>query len=188
MFSLSVNGNNYGCIYDAAYASDLANAIALGHQVGHHTWDHPHMLTLTMDEIALEMSRLTDAFNKILGFSPRYMRPPYGEHSDAIDAYLQTLGFRVIALWDVDPGDANGATVAAEQAVYASTPTGSHIALQHDPVPATYTTMVPYIIQWAQDRGLAMVTLGECLGDTDETLWYTAKGTPAVRDATWTCD
>jgi peptidoglycan/xylan/chitin deacetylase (PgdA/CDA1 family) len=70
-----INGNNYGYIYD--YNSTIQRYVNEGHQVGSHTWDHADLTTLTNAQIVSEMTQIEVALYNILGYFPRYMRPPY---------------------------------------------------------------------------------------------------------------
>jgi peptidoglycan/xylan/chitin deacetylase (PgdA/CDA1 family) len=70
-----VNGNNYDIIYN--YNSTIERIVNEGHQVCSHTWDHADLATLTQAQIESEMTQLEVAFTNILGYFPRYMRPPY---------------------------------------------------------------------------------------------------------------
>jgi len=47
------------------------------------------------------MYKIEDAFRDILGVVPRYMRPPYGEHSERVRKIMESMGY-VMILWDVD--------------------------------------------------------------------------------------
>jgi peptidoglycan/xylan/chitin deacetylase (PgdA/CDA1 family) len=139
---------NWACIYDNA--ASVQAAVAAGHQVGSHTWDHTDLTTLTADGIATEMNKLKTAFTKILGYSPLYVRPPYGSHNDLVDATLSSLGYKVSTLWDIDSGDAAGATMATQQANYNNADSTLHIGLEHDTKQTTADTLAPFIIQWAK--------------------------------------
>ena len=51
-----IDGKNWGCIYDKADV--VKEAIARGHQVGSHTWSHPHLPKLSASQSELELSVL----------------------------------------------------------------------------------------------------------------------------------
>ncbi|KAJ3297818.1 Carbohydrate esterase 4 protein [Borealophlyctis nickersoniae] len=177
-----VNGYNYGCIFD--YADELKSAYLSGYQIGHHTWSHPDMQTLSTDQITTEMNKLSDALKKIIGAVPVYMRPPFGSHNAAVDQTVQALGFRYVTLWSLDAGDADGNSIEMQQQIYNSAALKTnHIVLQHD-TQTTALPMVPFIISWAQSHNLQMVTVGECLGDPQEN-WYKDYTTPETRNPTY---
>jgi hypothetical protein len=81
--------------------------------------------------------------------------------------------------------------MAAQKSQYtAALTTTTHIGLQHDPLASTAAELVPFLMQWAQQRNLKMVTLGECIGDPQEN-WYTNQNTLSgikQKDDTWACE
>ncbi|KAI8591125.1 hypothetical protein BDZ88DRAFT_412424 [Geranomyces variabilis] len=162
-----VNGNNYACIFDADNVARLKALLAGGHQIGHHTWAHPDLATLTDTQINYQIRKLEDAFMKILGFSPRYFRAPYGSITTAATNVLNTLGLRHI-LWDVDSEDANGVTEATAQTNIASglaDGSAMHIILDHETIATTAATLVPWFIKTYGSK-YKFVTVAECLGDS----------------------
>ncbi|KAJ3173443.1 Carbohydrate esterase 4 protein [Geranomyces variabilis] len=162
-----LNGNNYACIFDADNVARLKALLAGGHQIGHHTWAHPDLATLTDTQINYQMRKLEDAFMKILGFSPRYFRAPYGSITTAATNIINTMGMRHI-LWDVDSEDANGVTEATAQAnIVSGLADGKdmHIILDHETISTTAATIVPWFIKTYGSK-FKFVTVAECLGDT----------------------
>jgi peptidoglycan/xylan/chitin deacetylase (PgdA/CDA1 family) len=181
-----LNGDNWACIYDRAEA--IKAAYDAGHQIASHTWSHADMAGLTAGGVAEEMNRLTGAFRRILGAVPVMMRPPYGSYTPATVDALRQLGFTTLAMWDVDSGDSLGAGVAAQQAAYTAADTATaHIILHHETVATTAGVMVPWAIAWARARGLAMVTLAECLGPGVDAYAPGGYVAPEARNPGWVC-
>lgn len=158
------NGNNYGCIYDSD--SILFQALEDGHQIGSHTWSHESLTKLTPDEIREEMGRLDNAFSNIIGLKPRYMRPPYGSYDDESQEVLADMGYRLV-IWDIDSGDSVGADVekSKENIIDAGTSGNGHILLMHDPMKTTAEELVGWVLEYAKENELQLVTVAECLGD-----------------------
>ncbi|KAF9167810.1 Carbohydrate esterase 4 protein [Actinomortierella ambigua] len=96
-----LNGNNWNCIYRPETQRLLKRAYKAQHQLAAHPWSHRDLETLTDDEIRAEMEKIETAFRQILGVVPRYMRPPYGEHSERVRRVLADMGY-ILVLWDVD--------------------------------------------------------------------------------------
>ncbi|KAJ3014295.1 Carbohydrate esterase 4 protein [Thoreauomyces humboldtii] len=161
-----MNGNNWGCIFDAANVATIKNVLAAGHQIGAHTWAHPDITTLTTTQLNYQMRKLEDAFMKILGFVPRYFRHPYGSYTTANVQQINALGYRQV-IWDVDSQDADGATVATSESNIKTglADGGPHIVLDHETVTTTSTTVVPWFISQYATK-FNWVTVAECLGDT----------------------
>lgn len=180
-----INGQNWACVYD--HAAAVKAAFDAGHQIGSHTWSHADLTTLSAAGVSTQMNQLSAAFRKILGAVPVYMRPPYGLYNDAVLGVLNSLGFKVLTMWDVDPGDSLGASAAQQRLAYdSSSVDASHNVVQHETSQNTAQNVVPLIIDWARRRNLRMVTVGECLGDSAVN-WYTNYATPETRNPSWTC-
>jgi len=46
-----------------------------GHLIGNHTYDHPHLNTLTKEQVLWQIERSEEIFQSILGIIPKYFRP-----------------------------------------------------------------------------------------------------------------
>lgn len=95
---------------------DLTNRIvAEGHEVGNHSWDHPHLTSwaterrqrtlpgVTREFIQQQLLRTARAFKEATGreMAPLW-RAPYGEINDEISGWAQELGWRHVA-WTTNP-------------------------------------------------------------------------------------
>ncbi|KAG0058574.1 Carbohydrate esterase 4 protein [Linnemannia elongata] len=96
-----MNGDNWNCIYRPESQRLLKRAFNAQHQIASHPWSHRDLETLSEREIRQEMYKIEDAFRDILGVVPKYMRPPYGEHSERVRKIMESMGY-VMILWDVD--------------------------------------------------------------------------------------
>jgi peptidoglycan/xylan/chitin deacetylase (PgdA/CDA1 family) len=77
------------CSYEDSNVQAIRQSFEAGHQLGHHTWAHIDLTTLTNDEIDEQIGRLNDAYVRILGVKPKIFRPPYGSITDDIATYLK---------------------------------------------------------------------------------------------------
>jgi len=177
------NGNNYGCIYDADNVKRVKYAYNAGHQVASHTWSHSHLTTLTWDQIHDEMWRVEQALQRILGVTPAFMRPPYGEYNDLVRQASYVRGQKLV-IWDFDSGDSTGSTPAQSNAAYdqiANQRPSTILALNHEVYEQTAHTVLPHAISVLQAKGYNLVTLAECMGMQP----YQSVTTPQT--GTWTC-
>jgi peptidoglycan-N-acetylglucosamine deacetylase len=74
-----------------------------GHQIGNHTYSHPHLTGLGEERIR-ECILKTE---KLIGDADRgikVFRPPFGDHNSLVDQIVQELGYRLV-LWNVDTFD-----------------------------------------------------------------------------------
>jgi len=80
---------------------DIAlKAKAKGHLIGNHTYDHPHLNTLTKEQVLSQIERSEDIFKSILDITPKYFRPPYGEYNKRVEDIITKKGYELI-LWDM---------------------------------------------------------------------------------------
>ncbi|KAG0261169.1 Carbohydrate esterase 4 protein [Mortierella polycephala] len=96
-----MNGDNWNCIYRPESQRLLKRAYNAQHQIATHPWSHRDLEALSDNDIRGEMHKIEDAFRSILGVVPRYMRPPYGEHSERVRKIIEEMGY-IMILWDVD--------------------------------------------------------------------------------------
>ncbi|KAJ3040083.1 hypothetical protein HK097_002650 [Rhizophlyctis rosea] len=173
--TLFVNGNNWGCIY--SYASALRSAFQSGHQIASHTWSHSHLPEISQSTLESEFTKVDAALKNIIGRSPTYFRPPFGESNSNVLATAGNFGYTKSILWSVDSFDyEEGRSMAQKQATYENLDRSiKHIALNHDVHETTVTQLVPYILKWAKDNGVKLVTVGECLGEASSK-WYKDVG------------
>ncbi|KAH7070779.1 chitin deacetylase-like protein [Paraphoma chrysanthemicola] len=161
-----VTGTLYGCIYGQRTA--LQNAYKAGHQIASHSWSHPQNFgSLSTADLTSQMTRLEQALVNIIGVKPTYMRPPYLATGGSVLSTMKTLGYRVITN-DVDSGDWNNQTPQQSQQKFTQAGAGGngHIPLMHETYASTVDTLTPWLINWAKNNNLKLVTVAECLGDT----------------------
>ncbi|KAL0953206.1 hypothetical protein HGRIS_004461 [Hohenbuehelia grisea] len=178
------NGNNYDCIYTADSQKRVKYAYDNGHQVASHTWSHADLTTLSWDQLHDEMWRVEQALNRIVGKSPAFMRPPYGNYNDLVRQVAAARNQSVV-IWDFDSGDSVGATVAQSKASYDDIirqHPSTILALNHEVYETTAHQVLPYAISKLQAAGYRLVTLAECLGKPA----YMSNPSPPLPGA-WTC-
>lgn len=81
----------------------ILRAAAEGHQIGNHTYSHPHLTELNEDQIReeiLKTEELIGGVNKGI----KIFRPPYGEHNSLVDQVARKLGYSLV-FWNVDTRD-----------------------------------------------------------------------------------
>ncbi|KAF8910427.1 carbohydrate esterase family 4 protein [Gymnopilus junonius] len=180
------NGNNYACIYDPDSVKRVVYAYQHGHQIGSHTWSHKDLTTLSLDDIHNEMWLVEQALQKIVGVTPAFMRPPYGNYN-ALVRQVSYIRGQILALWDFDSGDSTGSTPAQSEAAYEELikkHPSNLLALNHETYETTAHQVLPFAIQKLQAAGYRLVSLAECTGLP---AYQGAIGSPGVPDSTWHC-
>ncbi|KAL1744460.1 carbohydrate esterase family 4 protein [Schizophyllum fasciatum] len=180
-----LNGNNYGCIYDEDLADRIKYAHDQGHQLGSHTWSHADLTTLSWDQIHDEMWRVEQALQKIVGVTPAFMRPPYGNYNDQVLSASYIRGQSVV-MWGFDSGDSIGAP--PDQSIddydgYVGQHPDGPIMLNHETYDTTAYTVLPHAIAQLKAAGYNLVTVAQCLNQQP----YQSTQAPGTRDGSWTC-
>ena len=130
--------------YAVAYPAQVRAEVAAGMWIGNHSYDHPHLTTLSQSQIDSEIGRTQTAIANAGGGTPKLFRPPYGDTNSTVKAVEAKYGLREI-IWDIDSQDWNGASVA--QIVAANSRlTNGQIILMHE-WPANTLTAIPQIAQ-----------------------------------------
>ncbi|KAG2171409.1 hypothetical protein INT43_009070 [Umbelopsis isabellina] len=150
-----------------------------GHQIASHTYSHPHLMSLSNEEIIAEMKATEEAIVDAIGVKPKYMRPPFGEADERVKGLMKAMGYKIL-LWNADPTDYNiykepnaGSKI---QATFHSAVTGvdtglnlhddpGFISLQHD-LYAESIAEVPNIIKLLQESQFQLMTSAQCIGDS----------------------
>jgi peptidoglycan/xylan/chitin deacetylase (PgdA/CDA1 family) len=149
-----------GCIHNQATA--VKNAYNSGHQIASHSWSHPSNFgSMSTAQLTTEMQKLEGALNKIIGKKPTYMRPPYLATGGNVLNTMRSLGYRVITD-DIDAGDWNGLSAQQSEQRFQQAGAGGngHIPLMHETYASTVNTLVPWLINWARQNNLKLVTVG----------------------------
>ncbi len=145
-----------------AAAPDLARRVLEeGHEVGNHTWTHPHLDTLSDSKVEAELDQTQEIMAKELRHSPRWFRPPYGalRKNQAHLIAARSLG---IVEWSVTPDDwAKPGVDKITAKILAETEAGS-IIVCHDISQQTVDSM-KIILDPLSQRGLVFSTLSQLL-------------------------
>ena len=129
-----------------------------GHVIGNHSWSHPVLSKLSLDEAKKQITDTEDALTKVLSSSSKLMRPPYGAITDDIRNGLD-LSF---IMWDVDSLDwknKNEASILTE--IQREVKNGS-IILMHD-IHAETVNALPKVIDYLKGQGYDFVTIPDLL-------------------------
>jgi peptidoglycan/xylan/chitin deacetylase (PgdA/CDA1 family) len=130
--------------FAAAVPAQVRAEVAAGMWIGNHSYDHPHLTTLSQAQIDSEIGRTQTAIANAGGGTPKLFRPPYGQTNSTVKAVEAKYGLKEI-IWDIDSQDWNGASVA--QIVAANSRlTNGQVILMHE-WPANTLTAIPQIAQ-----------------------------------------
>ena len=129
-----------------------------GHVIGNHSWSHPVLSKLSLDEAKKQITDTEAALTKVLGSSSKLMRPPYGAITDDIRNSLD-LSF---IMWDVDSLDWKSKNEAAILTEIQREVKNGSIILMHD-IHAETVNALPKVIDYLKGQGYDFVTIPDLL-------------------------
>jgi len=140
----------------------LQRAIAEGHEVGNHSWDHKPLNKMAEGGLHHEVADTSSEITKATGKPVTLFRPPYGATNARLNRALEKeYGMKVI-LWSVDPLDwKRPGPQVVSQRILKETQPGS-IILSHDIHPGTIEAM-PSTLDALLAKGYKFVTVSELL-------------------------
>ncbi len=133
-----------------------------GHEIGNHTFSHPHLKKTDSATLAEELDRTADLIASITGSRPTLFRPPEGVVNDSVRTIVKNSGYRVV-LWSIDTEDwrHRPAEQIADHVI--RTARDGSIVLFHDwiarnsPTPDALETVIPALLE----KGFTFVRVSE---------------------------
>lgn len=150
-----------------AHPAIVKRMIREGHVVGNHSYRHPLFTKITVDQFAQEVEQTEEVLNRLVGYRPKLLRPPYGEIDEEQLQWANSRGY-VIVNWNVDSQDWK--SLGEHQVsgnILGHTKAGA-IVLQHsaggDSQDLSGTVKaLPGIIAKLREQGYGLVTVPELL-------------------------
>ncbi|KAK7024388.1 hypothetical protein VNI00_016329 [Paramarasmius palmivorus] len=179
------NGDNYDCIYSRDTMARVKNVYNNGHMIGSHTWSHADLTSLNETQLNTEMGKVELALQRIIGVTPAFMRPPYGNYNQLVRRVSAARGQSMVN-WDFDSGDSIGATPAESKNDYTDLVKqhpNTIIALNHETIQTTAEDVIKTVIPQLKSAGYTFLTVAECLGMQP----YQNVTSPQTPDRTWRC-
>lgn len=142
---------------------DLLKMIAAGnHELGNHTYNHPHPTQITSEKNREQIQKAEDIIREITGIQTKLYAPPYGECDKRVIHIAEELGYDTI-LWSIDTIDWQKPSPATiKQRVHKKIKNGA-IILMH-PTKSTAEAL-PSLIQELKTKGYTITTVGKIIGE-----------------------
>jgi len=86
------------------YPEYVKKIAARGHEIGNHSYEHPHFNRLPKEKIVEDLRRNHQLLTELTGTEPILFRPPFGEYSDKVIEVAESLGYYTIQ-WSIDSLD-----------------------------------------------------------------------------------
>lgn len=146
------------------YRDVAERVLSEGHEIGNHTYSHPHLLNMTYGTLLDEVLGCEDELFALSEYKPHLFRPPEGLVGKDVISIADKLEYSVI-LWNVDTRDwANTPSDKIVENVIKNTDSGD-IILMHDyigynsPTPEALRKYIPILLK----KGFKFVTVSELL-------------------------
>ena len=133
---------------------------AEGHLIGNHTYHHCELTALSTEKGLEEIEQTSRVIEKITGQPVRYVRPPYGEWSDALEDRLSMIP----VLWSVDSLDWTTENVSEIVDRVVTKTRENDMILMHDCYESSVKAAFQ-IIDLLQEKGYRFVLAEELLLD-----------------------
>lgn len=141
---------------------DMAQSIATaGHEIGNHSATHPHMASLSREQIQFELQSTHTLIKEITGQEARLFRPPFGEYNNLVIETAESLQYLTIQ-WSIDSLDWR--PVSADDIVRRVTTriAPGAIVLFHNNAENTPAALRP-ILDYCQQEGYEIVPISQLL-------------------------
>lgn len=138
------------------YKEEVAKMKEIGCELGNHSYDHPSLPTLSVDEMKAQVNNTNGAIEEITGEPASVLRPPYGASSSEMS---ENVGMPMV-LWSIDTLDWKTKDTQATIDHVLENVSDGDIVLMHD----IYETSVDAAIELItklQDQGYYLVTVSE---------------------------
>ena len=152
-----------GC--NVAHYPEIAKRVASeGHEIGNHTYSHPHMKQLSLRDLLGEVRKTEEILHENGIEKPRLFRPPEGFRSKEQVEALENEGYQTI-IWSLDTRDWEGKAAGEIISVVLNDVQGGDILLFHDYTSRKNTTitaleqLIPRLIK----DGYEFVTVSELM-------------------------
>lgn len=140
----------------------VKKAFDAGHEIGNHTYTHPHLPKMTAEEVRKEIIDTQQAVKEATGSEPKTFRAPYLQQDEKVLTVLRELKMKSI-MSSVGTNDWNKKETVASITDTATLKTkGGDIVLMHSWQKKTLDAM-PEIIKRLKAKGLKFVTVSELL-------------------------
>lgn len=154
-FMIGCNVVNYPEIAKAVYRK--------GHEIGNHTFTHPHMKSLTTNALKEEVEKTERALADIGIPRPKLFRPPEGFRSCEQVAALTEAGYQTI-IWSLDTHDWQGRAASDIVSGVLQGVQGGDVLLFHDYTTTKNTiTALEQLIPKLLEDGYEFVTVSDLM-------------------------
>jgi peptidoglycan/xylan/chitin deacetylase (PgdA/CDA1 family) len=145
------------------HAGEIMNrALAEGHEIGNHVWDHPVLAKIPRDKVGEQLKRTSDAISQATGRLPQTMRPPYGNTNAKLNDWILRTSNMSVIVWSLDTNDWKHPSPEELVKRTLKKVKSGDIVLMHDIHAGTIAAM-PGLVDGLMKQGFKLVTVSELL-------------------------
>lgn len=142
------------------YPDLLKEIVNRGHEIGNHTYSHPHPNRLTKEQNKEQILKAETLMYENTGVKTNLYAPPYGEYNEVVLLAAHELGYKSI-MWSIDTVDwKRPAPEVIRNRVLKKLHNGA-IILMHPTDPTAKA--LPEIIEKMQSQGYQLVKVSEMI-------------------------
>ena len=146
------------------YSEPLIRADKEGHEIGNHTFTHPDISSLSVEDIKKEIKDCEDTLIKLTGKKPVLFRPPYGSYNqDKLGQIAKDCGYKIILWTTIDARDWKNPPSSQISNIIISKVQNGDIILLHDYGTENTVKALDIIIPTLQKKGYKFVTVSEMI-------------------------
>ncbi len=143
------------------YPQLVKQIAAHGHEIGNHTYTHPHCNSISREELIKELNDTSRLIQELTGKKPELFRPPFGEYNNKVIQIVRNNGYQVIQ-WSLDSLDWQGHSAQFIINRIMENVSSGDIILLHNNAPHTLTALKKLIPQ-LKEKGYIIVPLSELI-------------------------
>ncbi|MFJ7737212.1 polysaccharide deacetylase family protein [Lysinibacillus sp. NPDC097287] len=141
------------------YYPDIAkDVLARGHEVGSHTWNHPVLTKLPIEQVSKEYTSTAGAITQAIGQGPTVFRPPYGATNDTVNGQIPVP----VVLWSIDTMDWKHRNSQQLLTYVQNNLHNNAIVLMHD-IHQSTADGLDAVLTYLQEQGYEFVTVSEIM-------------------------
>lgn len=140
----------------------LKRAMAEGHEVANHAWNHPVLSKLPWEEVHRQLTVTSDILFNMTNVRPKVMRPPYGNTNRRLNARIYSETHMPAIMWSLDTQDWQRPGVDAIVDRIMKKSTSGTVILCHDIHPDTIQAVLK-VVPEMQKKGFVFKTVSEMI-------------------------
>lgn len=146
------------------YPKPLVRASQEGHEIGNHTFNHPDISNLTINQIEEEIVKCEEILVKLTGKKPTLFRPPFGSYrKEELAKIAKSNGYKVILWTTIDAKDWKNPPASKIAKIIVNNAKNGDIVLLHDYATNNTVEALDILIPQMIDKGFEFVTVSELL-------------------------